>query len=37
MIEVAVNMMIQTFEIIVPLIVIVLALDFLGSFLFNKR
>lgn len=37
MIEVSVNMIIQCFELVIPLILIILVFEFLGSFIFGKR
>ena len=37
MIEVVVNMLIQTFELIIPITLIILVFEFIGSFVFGKR
>lgn len=37
MIEVAVNMLIQCFELVIPITLIILVFEFLGSFIFGKR
>lgn len=37
MIDVAIDMMNQTFELVIPLTIIIISLEFVGSFLFNKR
>ena len=37
MIEVANNMLIQCFELVIPITLIILVFEFLGSFVFGKR
>lgn len=37
MIEVVVNMLIQSFELIIPITIIILVFEFIGSFVFGKR
>ena len=37
MIEIAVNMLEQCFELIIPILLICLVFDFLGNFFFSKK
>lgn len=37
MIDIVVDMMNQTFQLIIPITVIMIAFEFLGSFIFGKR
>lgn len=37
MIEVATDMLIQCFELVIPITLIILVFEFLGSFVFGKR
>lgn len=37
MIDVATNMLIQCFELVIPISLIIISFEFLGSFIFGKR
>lgn len=37
MIEVAVNMIIQCFELVIPISLLIYVFEFIGSFIFSKR